>query len=485
MEKIKRYLVDRIPNYAVIFVLLLAIAYTLDLGYWKESKNRLIYSDVIHYYAYLPAVFIFDDLQLNSYYEYNKIDKVTFWPIKTPIGKNCIMVSMGMSILYAPGFLATYAILNLCGIESYGFSYHYRIGLILVGLLYLALSLIFLKKVLLRYFSPLATGIALLMMGIGTNLFYYATAETTMSHLYSFFLYSSFLYLTVLWHEKPKYLYSILLGIISGLIVLVRPTNVVIALIFLFWNVSSFETLKMKINLFLRNYKQILVLLLFGLLIWIPQLIYWKEVSGTYFFYSYGDEQKFFFTNPHILETLFSFRKGLFIYTPMMFLAVFGFIYLWRKQRRFFVPLIIFSIVNIYIISSWWSWWYGGSFGLRAYIESYALYSFAFAAFVQSLINIKTLKHKKLKEDQTDTSKDKTSLWVKIPGFAFIGLFIMLNLWQTEQYVCSAIHFVGMTKEAYFQTFFHRKPSGNFYELLTIPDYDLAQKGIYVFNPAE
>lgn len=480
METQKKSFADKLPKLAVFFVILLTVIYTLDLGYWKENKNRIIVSDVIHYYAYLPATFIYKDIELkfcNGQYA----DR--FWPVQTPIGKKGIMVSMGMSILYSPGFFATQAILNLCGIESDGFTYHYRIGLILMGLIYFALALIFLKNVLRRYFSPLATSLALLMVGIGTNLFYYATAETTMSHLYSFFLYSAFLYLTVLWHEKPKYGYSILLGLVSGLIVLVRPTNVVIALIFVFWNVNNFKTLKIKFWVFLHNYKQILVLLLFGFLIWVPQLLYWKMVSGSYFFYSYGSSQGFYFNNPHILETLFSYRKGWFVYTPMMFLAVLGFVYLWRRQRRFFVPLVIFSIVNIYIISSWWSWWYGGGFGLRAYIESYALYSFAFAGFVQSLLDIKTLKRKKIGE--AEVQKDKSSLWIKIPGFVTIVLFIVLNLWQTEQYVCGAIHYVGMTKEAYWQTFFHRKPSGNFYKLLTIPDYDLARKGIYVYKPVE
>ena len=46
-------------------------------------------------------------------------------------------------------------------------------------------------------------------------------------------------------------------------------------------------------------------------------MLYWKHIMGTFFFYSY-DQEGFFFGNSHVLDGLLSYRKGWFIYTPIM-----------------------------------------------------------------------------------------------------------------------------------------------------------------------
>jgi hypothetical protein len=42
-----------------------------------------------------------------------------------------------------------------------------------------------------------------------------------------------------------------------------------------------------------------------------------------------------------------------------------------------------------------------------------------------------------------------------------------------------AIHWIGMTKEAYWNTFLKLHPNEDFWRLLRYPDYQLARKGIY------
>lgn len=450
---------------SLFFIVAFTIVYALDLKYY-EREDRIIASDVIHYYAYLPATIIYKDIDLSFVSENPSAYQKKFWPVRTPIGKNGIMTTMGMSILYAPAFLATHAIVLLNGGDADGFSTPYRLGLIVGGWIYLFLSLLILRKVLLRYFSRPAIALALLMTILGTNLFHYETAEPTMSHAYSFFLFSCFLLLTIKWHEQPKMKWAALLGIVSGLIALVRPTNAIVGLIFIFWNVSSMGDLKSKFNFFLRHYKSLLVLLIFAILIWIPQLLYWKHVAGIYFYNGYGDEQGFFFHNPQLLNNLFSYRKGWLVYTPIILLAFIGFGFLWKKKRGIVLPILVFSLINIYVISSWWSWWYGGGFGLRAYIESYALYALGFGAFAQWLFS-------------------KKFLLLKIPAFLIVLVLIAFSYFQTRQYYFGSIHYVGMNKEAYWHQFLKLKPYGEYYNLVTIPDMEKARKGIYVFEPEE
>lgn len=452
------------PSIAIAIVMIFVIHYANELAYWKH-QNHIIANDVIHYYAYLPAVFVYEDIKLDFIAE-NPSDYVTkFWPVHTPLDKRAIMTTMGMSMMYAPAFLTTHLLVMLSGGEADGFSTPYRLGLVVGGWIYLFLSLLLLKKMLRQFFSPLATAIAIIVTVLGTNLFHYATAETTMTHAYSFFLFSLFLWLTIKWHKKPTLTYSAFIGLVSGLIVLVRPTNIIIGLVFLLWNVKGFSDLKANMQLFLRNFHLVFVLVVCAFIVWIPQFLYWKMVAGTYLYYSYGDEQGFFFGNPQIWNSLFSYRKGWIVYTPAILFAFAGLFFMLKNRKGLFIPLMAFTIINIYIISSWWAWWYGGGFGLRAYVESYALYAIGFGAFANWSIHFKKW------------------IWLRSLLLLIVLLLIYLNQFQTHQYRNGSIHYVGMNKEAYWHSFLKPKPDREFYNKLTIPDYEKARKGIYEFNP--
>ena len=56
-------------------------------------------------------------------------------------------------------------------------------------------------------------------------------------------------------------------------------------------------------------------------LVWVPQMIYWNEMTGHWLYFSYGSDERFFFGDPAIIKGLFSYRKGLFIYTPLLLFA--------------------------------------------------------------------------------------------------------------------------------------------------------------------
>ena len=86
---------------------------------------------------------------------------------------------------------------------------------------------------------------------------------------------------------------------------------------------------------------QLFIIIFFAFLVWIPQLLYWKTVTGNYLFYSYADEG-FFFLNPQILKGLFSYRNGWLIYSPVMFFALLGIPFLYRYAKDFFLPVMLF-----------------------------------------------------------------------------------------------------------------------------------------------
>ena len=148
--------------------------------------------------------------------------------------------------------------------------------------------------------------------------------------------------------------------------------------------------------------------------------------------YSSNPAEGLNFLHPYILEVLFSFRKGWFIYTPIMLFAVIGFIALYKNSKIIFFALLVYTLLNFYIVSSWSCWWYAASYSSRALIPSYAFMSITLGFFIKSVL-------------------DKKIKFVLIPLFFIL---IALNLFQTWQSSVGILDSARMTRPLYKSIFF-------------------------------
>jgi len=64
-----------------------------------------------------------------------------------------------------------------------------------------------------------------------------------------------------------------------------------------------------------------------------------------------------------------------------MIFSLFGFISLYRSKPELFPATILFTFFALYITFSWSTWWYGGSFSMRAVIQYYAVLLFPLCSF--------------------------------------------------------------------------------------------------------
>lgn len=447
---------SKIISLSIALVLITSLYTDLNVKLW-EKPNKVIEWDVISYYAYLPAFFIYDDVSLKFQKDYQGAHHFVFWGEKLPNDNYLIKTTMGLSFMYAPFFFVGHIIANFFHYDSGGFSLPYRLSLVFAALFYLAIGLFFLAKILAKYFSKTTTAITIITVGLGTNLFHYSTAEPGMSHVYNFTLFILLLYLVIKWHEKITFWRTLSIGLLLGLLTLIRPINILAVIIFIFYDVNSWEKLKAKFFFFLKEYKQLIIIALSAFFVILPQLIYWKFITGQWVYYSYTNE-RFFFDHPKIFDVLFSFRKGFFIYTPVMLLGTFGLFYLQRYAKKISWAIWILLLVYIYVISSWWAWWYGGSLGMRPLIDVYGLFAFGLAAFIEII------------------SKQKKIL--RIAVFSIASLFVVQGILINLKYHYSAIHWDSMTKASYFDSFFRIHPSANFYNLLQVPNYAAARMGL-------
>ncbi len=433
----------------------LVAAYTIwlcgNLGGFGLNK---ISFDVITYHAYIPATFVKKDLSLKffhdstSYYSAREM----YWAKPLQNGKCVIKTTYGLSLMNLP-FMA---IPLLFSNHSTGYELPFSMAIAAATLFYFLAGMFFSIKLLklLNFNSP-AIALSIIAIGLGTNYLAYTAIAVGMPHCYNYFLLVTLLYYTLKWFKQPSNLLSIAIGLLFGLLILNRPTNVIFILCFLFYNNQLFGTKEWPT--FIKTHAlKFIIMSLCGLLVLIPQLLYWKYSTGSYFFNSYVGE-KFFFNNPHILNFLFGFRKGWFIYTPLICFALYG---LWvkRKENPFFIASLICLVLLIYLSSSWWCWWFGGGYSARSMIEFYPLLLIGFASF----FSIKS---------QTITAK-------RIVTVVFIFLTIH-NIKSVDLYRRNRIHFDSMTWESYKYNFFkyvYSDEEAAYNETLQIaPNYEKAR----------
>ncbi len=425
----------------------------------RWNLKDVISSDVNHYYSYLPAFFIEHDLSLSFLDDNinNETEAKHYAPNKTPKGQYVIKMSMGAAFGYLPFFGMAHVYAQVLGYKADGFSEPYHFAVLFSSLFWFVLGLVFLGKLLRLYFPSFITTFTVFCICFGTNVFYYLTIAGGMPHAFSFALVAMFIYYTISWHQHHELRAALILGLLCAMLVLVRPVNLLLLLFFLFYNVNSRIGFIQKFRLLTAHKWQVLAMAGLAFLICLPQLCYWHYVSGSYFFHSYVGEH-FFFLRPHLADGLFSFRKGWLLYTPMMLFAVAGLFFLKNSLRQYAFAIPVFLVVYLYVIFSWWCWWYGGSFGQRAMIDVYPLLAIPMATFIYR-IRKKDSRLKKLL-------------------YTLAGIFIVLNLFQTMQAKYNILHYDSMTRESYFRNFFSTSKSADREKYLDHPDYDAARRGL-------
>lgn len=433
----------------------LRICYLLSilmiLGFYLNPKNsyhffsREITFDMVSYYLYLPLTIIQGDIGIHDFSYIDGIMKnyqpsPSFYQAYRLENGNFIMnYTCGFALLYLPFFLIGHLWAWLADFPMDGFSFPYQFSIAHGAFLMVLPGVYFLRKVLLEYVSDRIAGITLLILTLSTNYFHETFNDYIQPHAVLFTAYALLLWLVIKWHKQPSYSTSLALGALMAWMILARPSEILCLIIPLLWNVCNRETLLAKWKLLSSNYRHLLLMLLAGFLIGLPQMLYWKLVAGKFLFYSYGQTEGFDFDGRYIWKVLFSFKKSWFIYTPVIVIPLAGVFLMRRFNRSLQWPVLVFILSNFYLLASWAAWWNGGSFGMRYFVESYAVLALPWA-----YINRQVFQMNKLLQ----------SIYILV-----IAACTFINLFQTWQYVNWIIPPDRMTKEYYKRIFLKTKVS--------------------------
>lgn len=227
-------------SYTALMISYLVMIYTAFFFYprWNQTQTEATIGwDVSGYYMYLPAIFVYKDLKHCSF-----ADSVitNFQPtpdfqqaFKHEKSENYVMkYSSGQAVTMLPFFLTAHAYASSSPTyEANGFSFPYQFAIGFGMFLYALLGLFLLRKILLKYFKDRTVAIILLCYTIGSNYLNYSSVDQAMTHNVLFTIYCLLILATIRFYESKSYRSAISIGLLVGLATLIRPTDIISALI--------------------------------------------------------------------------------------------------------------------------------------------------------------------------------------------------------------------------------------------------------------
>lgn len=426
MGKSREYrLADRIKgNWALLVFLAVTVFLMLCSIIWvyhvKVLNAPKVYSDGFGYYVYLPAL-VYGDFGFGF---------VEGWEHPLDLiqaaGGLVNKYPVGVAIMESPFFFAAHLLSLLRdavtgSVTATGYTNLYQYMILFGGICYWVAGTVLLYRLLAGYlgFSKKVSLLTCTIITYGTNLFHYASYDACFSHIYSYFLFNLFLcYLC--WYEERdaeggnKRWQTCVFGFLAGLIFMCRNTNILFVLTYVLYGVRDWETFKKRMRVILRP-GRVIPIVLTGFVTIFPQLLYWHAATGHWFLYSYGNEP-FYWLAPQLGNFLFSVRKGLFFWSPVLLLALAGMVVAYRARKRLYVGLVVFFFLIVYVSSAWWSWYYGGSFGQRVAVDFMCL----FAVFIACVFG----RLEKWRQDNRGRGYKAVSIAV----YGYCGICVAWNL---------------------------------------------------------
>lgn len=426
-----------LPTSHVGYVWLVALIVSITMMKDTERYNRadVLVWDAGGYYLYLPATFITHDLGDGSYLSYVRKEyrsdlNPEYGYVRLPNGRMVFKYPMGLAVAYAPWFGLAHAYAPLKGFPQDGYSKPYQRYVAWGCFLYGLLGLLMLGRELRHYVPDHLAALTLLVIGLGTNLFIYATHEAQMAHCTLFLLNVLLLRFTRQWYATGRWLPGLALALVFGMMLLTRPSELWMIAVPLLWGLTSRAAVAQRLRFWLSKWPQLLTMTVLVILIGGMQLLFWRVVGGSWLLDFYPGET-FNFLQPHLLDGLFSARKGWLFWSPLLAFALLGIAWLRRTAPAVFPVAVVLVPAVIYITFSWWDWTYGGGFGCRPLISLYPLLGICLASFW-------------------------ARWWRKaaVPLAVVVGLLVLLNLRQSWQYTHGIVDCCNMDWARYKKYFF-------------------------------
>ena len=359
----------------------IGIALQLQLG-------ARLQSDGFYYFAYLRSLAFDRDVNfLNDYRLLGLGDKTyLFQPTRTGHAESAWTI--GPAIVWSPFFAAGHLAavrLRASGVDVAvdGTSYPYRQAVCVGSLFYGLLGCWFAYRFARLYFAGRLVTPAVVLTIAGSFMLWYLVKEPSMTHATSMASVAGFAWMWAATAGRRTTRDWAILGVLIGLSALIRWQNALFALL------PGLEALRLMVSAWRANDRAALqraaagsaVFLGCALIAFLPQMLAWRAIYGTFIARSpVGPQIRW--TDPHLVDILWSSRNGLFSTSPILYLGAIGLAIFAAARPAIGLPAIAAAAVMVYFNACIQDWWGSAGFGGRRFDGLIPFLALGLAAFV-------------------------------------------------------------------------------------------------------
>jgi hypothetical protein len=351
-------------------------------------------ADEIEYFAYLRSLVFDHDLEFGNEYQhfYDQDPQglagfaATFLEQRESVtGRHINFAPIGSALLWSPFYLAAHAGVLLARglgaeVAADGYALPYVAAACFASALYGFLGLLLLHDALSRHggvSEPAATW-TVAALWLGSPVLYYMTVAPAFSHASSLFAVSLLLWLWLRARGEGGALAWARVGLAGGLAALVREQDA----LFLAVPVADLAWTTLRERTWKRGALGLGLMGVAAAGVFAPQLLAYHALNGSYA-PSKLVARKLTFTSPHFFEVLFDPAHGLFLWSPLLLLAVGGLAVAVVRRRD--VPTLLLSlalVLQVWINGSVESWTQAGAFGSRRFVSATPVFAWGLAALI-------------------------------------------------------------------------------------------------------
>lgn len=352
----------------------------------RFTRGGLPHGDGLYSYAQVRSLVLDGDLRLAN--DYAVLGNPHGQPVRED-GWAGNHFTLGTALTWVPTFVLAHGVSRLGDAAGWwedpgdGTSARCQRGTMLGSVLAGWLALVLIARVLRGCFGPRAVGVAVVLAAVATPLWWYVTRQPSWSHAASALAVAGLVHATASGGPQQGLGRGWRVGVWLGLVGLVRPQDLVFAVVPLACGVAELRSPRTRHDAALG----LSAMLGVAAVCLVPQAWVWQQTYGRAWLVPQGSDFMHWTESQWDL-VLWSSRGGLLAWSPAVGLSLVG--AAWGAcrgpARGLAVGLVAALVLEVFICGAVADWWGGWAFGARRLVSATVVFAFGWAALLDPVL---------------------------------------------------------------------------------------------------
>lgn len=377
----------RADRILVVLGALMLAAYAASLVLLPKPDGRVVMGDAVQHYVQLRSLALDGDLDFRNdfaiVYGFDEDGAVARDWIEerlTPTGYVRNYMPIGPALVWLPIFVLTAVGLRLLdalgmGVPDGTAEWALQAGPGITGVMAATLAAWVAWRLAARLTDRSSAAVGVLGVWLGSHALYYSQISPAYSHSLSMLAGG-----LVLWHwiaRRDRWTVPVAMsaGALAGLAALMRWQDALLVALAAIESVRQPAPLGRRLGLLAAVGGGFVVA-------FSPQMAVWAVLYGQPFAVPQGPSF-IEWTSPNLVAVLFSDYHGLFAWSPILLLAVWGGMLWLRRDRALAGPILVVILLSWYVNAAVADWWAGEAYGARRFLSLFPLFVVGLSAWVQ------------------------------------------------------------------------------------------------------